>query len=273
MKKNILITGSTDGIGKMAAMKLAKAGHHLFLHGRNPEKLEATIADIRKEANTREVYGAVADFSDLDVVARLAKKTDFELDRLDVLINNAGVFHSHERTNMEGLDLRFTVNYLAPYLLTRSLLPLLRKTALARVVNLSSAAQAPVDMHALEGKNTLSTNEAYAQSKLALTMWSMDLAQKEHSIRVTAVNPGSLLNTKMVQEAYGQHWSPASKGADLLYDLAVSSEFTNETGGYFDNDSGDPRGQFGKAHTDAYDPTKIDRLLQTTERILGPRIQ
>ncbi|MEO0570582.1 MAG: SDR family NAD(P)-dependent oxidoreductase [Bacteroidota bacterium] len=269
MKKHILITGSTDGIGKLAALKLAKDGHQLYLHGRDPKKLEATIAEIRKEANTKTVFGSVADFSNLIEVRSFAEKTAFELEKIDVLINNAGVFKTAPSTSKGNTDLRLVVNYLAPYVLTNMLLPLLKKANNPRLINLSSAAQAPVSMEALTGEVTLSVQDAYAQSKLALTMWSFELAKKESGVSVIAVNPGSLLNTKMVKEAYGHYWSSADKGATILCNLATSEEFDGTSGRYFDNDKGDPRGHFADAHPDAYNTKKIEDLLETTEQLLS----
>ena len=267
--KNILITGSTDGIGKLAALRLAKEGHKLYLHGRDPKKLEATIAEIRKEADSKTVFGSVADFSNLSSVTSFSEKTACELEQLGVLINNAGVFKTPQLTNQDNLDLRFTVNYLAPYILTKGILPILKRSPESRIINLSSAAQAPVSLNALIGEETLSVQEAYAQSKLALTMWSFELAKKEKDIAIIAVNPGSLLNTKMVKEAYGHHWSSASKGATILYDLATAGEFMGVSGRYFDNDQGDPKGEFAEAHPDAYNTKKIDDLLATTEQLLS----
>jgi len=267
--KSILITGSTDGIGKLAALRLAKDGHQLYLHGRNPKKLEATVAEIRKTADTKTVFGAVADFSNLKEVRAFAEKTAFELQELDVLINNAGVFKTFQSTNHDGLDLHFTVNYLAPYLLTNILLPVLKKSKRPRIINLSSAAQTSVSLKSLVGEERLSAQEAYAQSKLALTLWSFQMAMEEKDISVIPVNPGSLLNTKMVKEAYGHHWSSAEKGSTILYDLATSQEFEGISGQYFDNDKGDPRGMFSKAHPDAYSPEKAKELVETTQLLLS----
>ena len=272
MKKYILITGSTDGIGKLAALQLAKESHYLYLHGRDPKKLEGVISAIREEAQTKTVYGTVADFSELSQVQKMGNYTALELPRIDTLINNAGVFKSVKSQNAVGLDLRFTVNYLAPYLLTNTLLPLLKNATQPRVINLSSAAQSTVDLEALEGTKTVSFNETYAKSKLALTMWSFYFAKLHKEVGVIAVNPGSLLNTKMVQEAYGQYWSSANKGATILYDLALSAEFDGVSGAYFDNDKGDPRGYLSQAHPDAYDPKKIKDLIHTTDRILKQHI-
>ncbi len=265
MSKTILITGSTDGIGKLTAEKLAKAGHEVYVHGRNQEKLDSVVKEIRERTNNDKVNGFVGDLSDLKEVKQLAKRINDELPKLDILINNAGVYHSQKPLNAEGLDIRFVVNYLAPYLLSKKLLPVLEKGSEVRIINLSSAAQSPVNLQALAGKETISVSEAYAQSKLALTMWSFDLAKKLKNISVIPVNPGSLLNTKMVKEAFGNHWSPVDKGADILFDLAVSEDHKNDSGKYFDND----RGSFGSAHPDAYDQKKIDELIELTVNILS----
>ena len=265
MKRTILITGSTDGIGKLAAIRLAKEGHYICLHGRNSEKLTAVIREIRASANNEDIRGFVADFSDLEAVEKMAIHIHDQLPKIDVLINNAGVFNSPTRLTKDGLDTRFVVNYLAPYKLTNRLIPLLQKGTEPRIINLSSAAQAPVDFRVLMGQETSSIQETYAQSKLALTMWSFYLAKEFQDITVIAVNPGSLLNTKMVREAYGHHWSPVDKGANILYDLAVSRDHKNVTGKYFDND----KGGFSQAHPDAYDQTKVQELIKKTDLIFN----
>lgn len=271
MSKTILITGSTDGIGKLTAIKLAKAGHEIYLHGRNSDKLAASISEVKKASNNENVSGFIADFSNLDAVNQMAKEVSAKLPKLDVLVNNAGIFKTSASTNAQGLEIRLTVNYLAPYVLTNALVPLLENGTDARIVNLSSAAQAPVSLNALSGKEAItSLNDAYAQSKLALTMWSFNLAKQLDGVSVIAVNPGSLLNTKMANEAYGQHWSSADKGRDILYDLAVSDEYKNDTGTYFDNDKGNPKGAFSQAHPDAYDEELISALLVKTEEVIYP---
>lgn len=265
--KTILITGSTDGIGKLAAIKLAKDGHEVYLHGRSEEKLTKVIAEIKKASNNENINGFIADFSDLNAVSKMASEIQNKLTHLDVLINNAGIFKS-SATTQHG-DIRMVVNYLAPYLLTKRVFPLLEKGDSSRIVNLSSAAQSPVDLNAISGGEIFNVSAAYAQSKLALTMWSFDLAKNQNNVNVIAVNPGSLLNTRMVAEAYGQHWSSADKGANILCDLAVSDEYEGETGKYFDNDRGDPKGRFGLAHADAYDEELISNLIIKTEITLS----
>ncbi|MDX2374458.1 SDR family NAD(P)-dependent oxidoreductase [Psychrobacter sp. PP-21] len=276
--KTILITGSTDGIGKLAALHLAEAGHHVYLHGRDADKLASVIAEVQAVATgdaVDHIDGFVADFSDLTAVLKMAADINEKLPTLDVLINNAGIYTTSSAMTTEGLDVRFVVNYLAPYELTNALLPLLKQSSKARIVNLSSAAQVPISYKAFMGQERLDDKAAYAQSKLALTMWSMHLANRVASdnINVIAVNPGSLLNTKMVDEAYGQYWSPADKGANILTALAVSDEFADDTGKYFDNDikdgvHGDARGEFGQPHANALNKDTIAELEQQTQTVL-----
>lgn len=254
--KHILITGSTDGIGKLLALRLAKEGHYIAIHGRSESKLTLTLKEIKEQANTDNVIGFLADFSDLNDVKKMASEVILKMPKIDVLMNNAGVLISNGKSTTT--DIRLLVNYFAPYVLTNGILANLKASDAPRIVNLSSAAQSTVNIQALEGKTSLGANEAYAQSKLALTMWSFYLAVQEPSITVVAVNPGSLLNTKMAKEAYGQHWSPADKGVDILYDLSMTD--LAKTGKYFDND----KGTYAPAHSDAYDTNKIEKLIEVT---------
>lgn len=262
--KTIFITGSTDGVGKLTATKLAKRGHQILLHGRNSEKLENTIAEIKDETCNDNISGFVSDLSDFNTFEKMIVEISNEFPTIDVLINNAGVFNSHIEQNEDNLDMRFAVNYFAPYLLTNGLLPILKKSDSPRIINLSSAAQSTVSIEALKGKESISSQVAYAQSKLALTMWSFAFANENPDIITIAVNPGSLLNTKMVQEAYGQFWSSADKGADILVELTVSEKYKKSNGKYFDND----KGTFSNAHNDAYNQEKINQLISETNKIL-----
>lgn len=261
--KKILITGSTDGIGKLAAIRMAKEGHAVYIHGRNADKVEATIAEIKAISGNDHVVGFTADFSDLKAVKAMAKDVVAKVDRLDVLINNAGIFKAPISLSKEGYELRFVVNYLAPYVLTQGVLSIMN--IYGRIVNLSSAAQSDISYEAMLGKASVNVNGAYAMSKLALTMWSFYLAKQLEDTTVIAVNPGSLLNTKMANEAYGQHWSPAEKGSDIIYDLALSAEHKSHSGEYYDNDSGG----YNEAHADAYDAEKVKELIELTQGILG----
>ena len=264
MNKTILITGSTDGIGKLTAIKLANKGHTVYVHGRSQEKIRATIDEIKDATGNQNIKGFIADYSDLNSVKNMAEEINKEVAKLDVLINNAGVFNTPKIKNQDGLDMRMVVNYLAQYILTAGLLPLLSKGTDPRVINLSSAAQAPVSINVLLGKETVSNSETYAQSKLALTMWTFYMARKEPNISMIAVNPGSLQNTKMVQKAYGTSWSSPDKGATILAELSNVEDAIKISGKYFDND----RGNFGNAHPDSYDDVKIKKLVEITDELI-----
>lgn len=268
MNKTILITGSTDGIGKLTAFELAKKGHVVYVHGRSEAKVNQVISEIKLQTGNENIHGFVADFSDLNAVLKMASQIKNEIPKLDILINNAGIFKSTISVNKDGLDIRMVVNYLAPFLLTDEVLPTIKKSDNPRIINLSSAAQATVSMSVLQGAEKQSENATYAQSKLALTMWSFDLAKKEQDIVVIAVNPGSLLNTKMANEAYGQYWSPTEKGVNILVDLALSENYKDNSGHYFDNDKGEDKGEFSAAHPDAYDTNKIISLLKLTKQLV-----
>ncbi len=265
MQKIILITGSTDGIGLEAARLLVSLGHHVLLHGRNQIKLDKTESELSALPGDGRVESFAADLSDLTQVSALAKAVAGKHARLDALINNAGVFVAADPVTQGGLDVRFVVNAIAPYLLTQRLLPLLGTAG--RVVNLSSAAQSPVDLSALAGGVKLSDEAAYAQSKLALTMWSRSLALSltDRGPTVIAVNPGSKLATKMVQEAYGVAGADVQTGADILRRVALADEFAAASGRYFDNGAG----QFASPHPDALDPRKCEDVVRAIELVLA----
>lgn len=266
MQKAILITGATDGIGLAAARALAAHGHMLLLHGRNPAKLERVQMELSALPGAGKIETCLADLSRMTDVEAMAAAVCKRHERLDVLINNAGVFKSADPVTADGLDVRFAVNTLAPYLLTQCLLQLLG--AKGRVVNVASAAQAPVDLQALAGRRRLADDfEAYAQSKLALIMWSrsMGLARKDAGPVVVAINPGSMLGTKMVQEAFGVPGGDVRIGADVLIRAALSEEFAAAGGAYYDNDCG----RFASPHPDALDAGKCKEVVGTIEAVLA----
>ena len=265
MPKTILITGSTDGIGLETAKMLVSAGHTVLLHGRNPSKLKDAESALSALPGGGRVESHLADLSRMADVEALAKAVAETHAGLDVLINNAGVYGAPDPITQDGLDVRFAVNTIAPYLLTRRLLSLLG--ASGRVVNLSSAAQSPVDPEALAGRVRLSEGAAYAQSKLALTMWSrgMALSRQDDGPAIIAVNPGSLLGSKMVKQAFGVAGGDLRIGAEILARAALSDEFEAASGQYFDNDSG----RFASPHPDALDPRKSEEIVCVIEAVLA----
>ncbi len=229
--KTILLTGATDGIGLETAKELADDGHKLILHGRSYKKLE-NLKNILLEINENvEMTLIRADLSSMSEVHNMADEI-LALDvKLDVIINNAGVFVTEKPKTIDNIDVRFAVNTIAPYVLTKKLLPILNTGA--RVVNVSSAAQTAVKLKSFAVRN--SDSEAYAESKLAIIMWSMELAK---DVNIISVNPKSFLGSKMVEEAYGRQGYDLKIGADILSRAALSDEFANANGKYFDNDYG-----------------------------------
>jgi len=265
MAKTILITGSTDGIGLATARVFLAEGHHIILHGRTAAKVANTVAELSTTFDPDLISGFAADLSDLNQVKTLAGDVSQQFNTLDVLINNAGVFKADNTITAKGYDLRFVVNTIAPYLLTHELTSLLAPGS--RVVNLSSAAQAPVEIAALNGDVQLDEDfPAYAQSKLALTAWTRHLAPEyeQQGILLVSVNPGSLLATKMVKEGFGVAGNDISQGTDILQRAALSDEFKNRSGEYYDNDSG----QFALPHEDALDPDKNQQIINTMDLII-----
>ncbi len=255
MSKTILITGATDGIGLLTAKTLAELGHTVLLHGRSADKLKAAQAEI---GGTTETF--VADLTDIAAVRAMAADIRAAHSNLDVLINNAGVLKLGNPMTADGLDARFVVNTFAPYVLTQDLLPII--PADGRVVNLSSAAQAPVDLKALHGRLRLDDMDAYAQSKLAITIWTREMAKDLPTGPVmVAVNPGSLLASKMVKEGFGVAGNDLSIGANILRDAALDASFATASGKYFDNDSG----RFANPHSAALDAGHSMAVMQAIQ--------
>jgi len=265
MTKTIAITGATDGIGFETAKLLAAEGHTLLLHGRNAHKLAATAQAVSAVPGAGEIRTYRADLSVLSEVTSLAEAISADFDALDVLINNAGVFKMAQSLTLDGYDIRFIVNTISPYLLTKSLLPIMGNAS--RVVNLSSAAQASVEFDDFLAHRPFTDSDAYAQSKLAITMWTFALAEQLEKAgpAMIAVNPASFLGSKMVKEAYGQEGHDLSIGADILARAALSDEFADASGRYYDND----RRTFSNPHPDALISAKNTALVQAIEQFIA----
>lgn len=258
MSKTILITGATDGIGKLTAQMLVEKGHRVLLHGRSAEKLATVAAQLGGAPDT-----FVADLSSFNAVQAFAAEVRARHPQLDVLINNAGVLKAAKTQTADGLDLRFVVNTLAPWLLTQRLLPTLGSAS--RVVNLASAAQARIDLDALAGRTRLADMAAYAQSKLAIIIWTRALAQAlPDGPMIVSVNPGSLLASKMVKEGFGIAGNDLSIGARILCRAALDADFANASGHYFDNDAR----RFGQPDAAALDAAHAAAVMQTIRALI-----
>ena len=267
----ILVTGSTDGIGKRTAHDLARMGATVLLHGRSQEKGEATLREIRDMTGNDRLEYHPADFSSLAEVRRFADEVQANHGALDVLVNNAGVGagrrgETERDLSRDGYELRFAVNYLAPYLLTRLLLPALRHAAPSRIVNVASGAQSPINFDDVMLERNYDGLRAYSQSKLALVMFTFDLAAEleGEDITVNCLHPGSLLDTKMVRETFGRALGDVQSGADAVIYLATSPKVEGVTGKYFDEK------REARANGQAYNGEARKTLRQLSEKLTEP---
>jgi NAD(P)-dependent dehydrogenase (short-subunit alcohol dehydrogenase family) len=265
----ILVTGATDGLGKRVARDVAAQGGTVLLHGRSREKGEATLQEIREATGNQKLIYYNADFSSLDAVRQLSGEIQADQERLDVLINNAGVGaglrQSRREKSTDGYELRFAVNYLAPFLLTHRLLPLLRRSAPARIVNVASVGQQPIDFDNVMLEDGYDGLRAYRQSKLALVMFTFDLAEdlRKSGITVNSLHPATLMSTRMVLETdyFGGPMSTVEEGAHAVEYLATSPDLGGVTGEYFDGK------QPARANAQAYDKEARRRLRILSEQL------
>ena len=253
MVKSILITGATDGIGKHLAKKLASQGHHVILHGRNPQKLELALQEVRAVSLRGRVSSYLADFSKLDDVYRFVEEIKRDFQSIDVLFNNAGLYAGKERkASTENVELTFMLSVLVPYILTTELSPLLEKAADGRVINTSSYMHHFAKVKDLDFgfENSYNPGLAYNNSKL-YTIWmtrylARDFFLRGSSITINAYHPG-LISTnlgnnssdeKTKKSLFGRLMKSFSKnldeGIETSYYLTLSEEIRGLTGYYFD---------------------------------------
>jgi NAD(P)-dependent dehydrogenase (short-subunit alcohol dehydrogenase family) len=268
--KTVLITGSTDGVGKLVAQRLAKAGAHVLLHGRNREKGQRTLAEIRAATGSDRLEFHLADLASLIEVRGLAEMVAARHEALHLLINNAGIgFGPRDamlrEVSRDGHELRFAVNYLSGFLLTEILLPTLRRGAPARIVNVSSAGQHPIDFDDVMVTRGYEGTRAYRQSKLAQVMFTFDLAEqlKDEGITVNCLHPATFMNTNMVIESGYAPMSRVEDGADAVLALATSPELEGKTGLYFNGQ------REARANAQAYDTAARRRLWDLSARLTG----
>ncbi|OPX71687.1 MAG: short chain dehydrogenase [Methanoregulaceae archaeon PtaB.Bin108] len=234
----ILVTGSTDGIGKAMVRELAGSGADVILHGRDPEKGREVLKDLKRHGWNRNLDLVIADYRIQDQVRHMAEEISSRYPRLDVLINNAGTFEKLRSTTPDGIETTFAVNYLGPFLLTSRLLPLLEKGGHGRIVNMSSDSHRDirqVDWENLQGEKRYDPYEAYARSALAGVAFTFSLARKTGGTGITAhcVHPG-IVASRMLRSGYpGIRGKAPSEGAKIPVYLALSPEAATCTGEYF----------------------------------------
>lgn len=269
-RKIALVTGSTDGLGRAVASALAAAGYLILIHGRDTQRGEDLVREISRQGGSAHFHRA--DFASLAQVRALAGTVSGEHDRLHLLINNAGLGTGEgdgrpapRRTSADGHELRFAVNYLAGYLLTRLLLPLLVRGAPARIVNVASAGQYPLDFDNLMLTRAYSGMRAYAQSKLAQVMLTLDLAAqlRDSGVTVNCLHPATYMDTTMVRAAGVRPVSTVAEGAAAVMHLAVAPELEGRTGEYFDGL------RPSRANDQAYDAQARRRLAEVSARLTG----
>lgn len=264
-EKTILITGSTDGVGRVVAERLGAGGAHVLVHGRDAARGKATVAAIEAAGGKAELL--VADLSSLAEVRRLAEAVRAKTSRLDILINNAGIGTAGARRQVsaDGYELRFAVNYLAGFLLTSELLPLLTASAPSRIVNVASAGQQAIDFGDVMLTRAYDGVRAYCQSKLAQILFTIDLAQelKGSGVTVNALHPASYMNTTMVRQAGVTPWSSVETGADAIVNLAVSPDLEGLSGLYFDGL------RESRANAQAYDAKARQQLRTLSLDLVG----
>jgi NAD(P)-dependent dehydrogenase (short-subunit alcohol dehydrogenase family) len=266
--KTVLITGSTDGLGREVAARAAAAGANVLVHGRNATRGEALRAEINA-SGTGSASFYQADFASLAEVQRLAKEVLREHTRLHVLVNNAGIGSGPDRrrraVSADGFELRFAVNYLAGFLLTYLLLPTILKSAPARIVNVSSIGQQAIDFEDVMLERGYDGSRAYCQSKLAQILFTIDLARElaGKGVTVNSLHPSTYMETTMVRQLGVTPLNTVERGADAVMNLITSDALAGKSGLFF-NVLDEAR-----ADEQAYDPEVRKQLRALSMQLTG----
>jgi NAD(P)-dependent dehydrogenase (short-subunit alcohol dehydrogenase family) len=265
--KTALVTGSTDGVGRVVAERLGEIGARVLVHGRDRTRGAQVVSAIKDAGGTAEFLEA--DLASLADVRRLAEAVRTTADRLDILINNAGIGSAGaaRQVSADGHELRFAVNYLAGFLLTHLLLPLVKQSAPARIVNVASAGQQAIDFADVMLTRGYSGSRAYCQSKLAQIMFTIDLARELESANVTvnALHPATYMNTTMVRRAGVTPISTVEEGAEAILNLAAGPALEGRSGLYFNGL------REARADRQAYDAEARARLRALSLQLTGVR--
>ncbi len=265
--KTALITGSTDGVGRVVAKRLGEQGWRVLVHGRDRGRGERVVSEIKDAGGTADFL--IADLSSLAEVRRLAGSVQQATRRLDLLINNAGIGSGGPRgtrqTSADGYELRFAVNYLAGFLLTHLLLPLVRTSTPARIVNVSSLGQQAIDFADVMLTHGYNGSRAYCQSKLAQIMFTIDLAHEldGSGVTVNALHPATYMNTTMVRQSGVAPMSSVEQGADAILNLATSAAMDGRSGLFFNGQ------REAQADAQAYDAGARQRLKTLSLELSG----
>jgi NAD(P)-dependent dehydrogenase (short-subunit alcohol dehydrogenase family) len=263
--KTVLVTGSTDGVGRYVAGRLGADGARILVHGRDRARGEALVDEIGKAGG--EALFLKADLASLADVRGLAEAVRRETDGLDVLINNAGIgtAGNSREVSADGFELRFAINYLAGFLLTRLVLPLLEKRAPARIVNVASAGQQAIDFDDVMLTRGYSGVRAYRQSKLAQILFAFDLAEelKERRVTVNALHPATYMDTTMVRRSGVRPMSTVEEGGAAILQLAASPALERGSGRYFSGL------RESRADAQAYDASARKKLRALSFELVG----
>jgi NAD(P)-dependent dehydrogenase (short-subunit alcohol dehydrogenase family) len=260
----VLITGSTGGLGRELAKRMASRGAHVIVHGRNVERGREVVAEIEREGKGSARFYA-ADFSSFAHTREFGEAILGDYERLDILVNNAGFGSAPDERLLseDGHEFRFQVNYLSHFLLTRMLMPRLLDGDGSRIVNVSSLAQSPIDFDDVMIENNFSGGRAYGQSKLAQIMHTFDLAEELEGtgVIVNALHPATYMPTAMVARAGREPRATIDEGADAVMQLITSDEIG--TGQFY-------RGlELGNANDQAHDRAARERLKKLSEELTG----
>jgi NAD(P)-dependent dehydrogenase (short-subunit alcohol dehydrogenase family) len=266
--KAVFITGSTDGVGRYVAARLAAQGAKVLIHGRDAARGESLIEEIRRAGGSEPVFYQ-ADLSSLAEVRKLAEAVLAGHKRIDVFVSNAGIGSQNEgpqrQVSRDGHELRFAVNYLAGFLLAHLLLPALQASAPSRIVNVASLGQHPIDFDDVMITRNYSGSRAYAQSKLSQIMFTIDLAEalKASRISVNSLHPATYMNTTMVRAGGITPMSTVEQGGEAILHLIAGEDVAGKSGLFFNgmNEM--------KANPQAYDADARKQLRDLSLKLTG----
>jgi NAD(P)-dependent dehydrogenase (short-subunit alcohol dehydrogenase family) len=260
--KVVMITGSTDGLGREVAQRVGDLGAHVIVHGRNQERGKAVVDEIARDGKGSARFYQ-ADLASLAEVRTLAQTILRDYDRIDVLVNNAGVLLRDRQISRDGHELHFAVNYLSGFLLTRSLVPLIVKSAPSRIINVASAAQSTIDFEDVMLERPGRAGQGYGQSKLAQILFTMDLAEelKGTRVTVTALHPATMMDTTMVRQSGMQARATVDEGADAVMRQITGDDV--QSGQYYNGL------RPARANAQAYDEQARARLRRLSLQLTG----